>query len=214
MKKTDTVLFDFDGTIMDTNDMILGSWQHTFRTLTGSETDTAMLVRTFGEPLGKTMARFFPEVPVEESLEIYRSYQRDRFCDMIKLFPGTRELLDELKNRGYKMGLVTSRLLNTTMQGLETFGIKEYFDAILTADDTPLHKPDPAPINITLEKLGSDRERSVMLGDTMYDIKCARNARVTSVLVAWSLALGQTTDFGGDAPDYIINSPGELFDII
>ena len=63
MKKTDTVLFDFDGTIMDTNGMILGSWQHTFRTLTGSETDPDMLVRTFGEPLEKTMARFFPEVP-------------------------------------------------------------------------------------------------------------------------------------------------------
>ena len=214
MKKTDTVLFDFDGTIMDTNDMILGSWQHTFRTLTGSETDPDMLVRTFGEPLGKTMARFFPDVQTEESLEIYRSYQKDRFCDMIKLFPGIRELLDELKKRGYKMGLVTSRLLNTTMQGLETFGIKDYFDAILTADDTPLHKPDPAPINITLEKLGSDRKSSVMLGDTMYDIKCARNAGVTSVLVAWSLALGQTKDFGDDAPDYIINSPGVLFDII
>ena len=107
MKKTDTVLFDFDGTIMDTNDMILGSWQHTFRTLTGSETDPDMLVRTFGEPLGKTMARFFPDVQTEESLEIYRSYQKDRFCDMIKLFPGIRELLDELKKRGYKMGLVT-----------------------------------------------------------------------------------------------------------
>ncbi len=214
MKKTDTVLFDFDGTLMDTNDMILGSWQHTFRTLAGHEADEAMLVRTFGEPLGDTMKKFFPDVPAEKSLDIYRSYQKENFCDMIKLFPGMEELLEELKQKGYKLGLVTSRLYNTTMQGLEHFGIKDHFDAILTADDTPLHKPDPAPINLTLEKLGSEPEDSVMVGDTMFDILCARNAGVMSVLVSWSLALGDRTDFGEDAPDHIITSPKQIFDII
>lgn len=214
MKTIDTILFDFDGTIMDTNDMILGSWQHTFRTLAGHEADADMLVKTFGEPLGKTMEKFFPDVPKEESLEIYRSYQRDRFCDMIKLFPGIVELLEILRERNYKIGLVTSRLLNTTMQGLEAFDIKKYFNAILTADDTPLHKPDPAPINLTLEKLGSDKDSAVMLGDTMFDIMCARNAGVTSILVAWSLALGATTDFGENAPDHIIKTPAELLEII
>ena len=125
-----------------------------------------------------------------------------------------RELLDELKQREYKIGLVTSRLMNTTMQGLETFGIKDYFDAILTADDTPLHKPDPAPVNLTLAKLGSQPDNAVMLGDTMFDILCAKNANVGSILVSWSLALGGTEDFGENEPDYILESPEKLFDII
>ena len=73
MSKIDTVLFDFDGTIMDTNNVILMSWQHTFRTLENREEDESKLTATFGEPLEYTLERFFPDVPVEESIEVYRS---------------------------------------------------------------------------------------------------------------------------------------------
>ena len=125
MKKKDTILFDFDGTIMDTNDVILKSWQYTFRSLEDREADEDELKKTFGEPLDITISRFFPEVPVEESIEIYRSYQRDHFRELITLFPGMKELLAVLKEKGYKTGLVTSRLYNTTVQGLEKYGLKE-----------------------------------------------------------------------------------------
>lgn len=216
MNKIDTVLFDFDGTVMDTNNVILMSWQHTFRTLRGREEDREVIVKTFGEPLELTMKKFFPEVPAEEALEVYRSFHRDNFGELINLFPGMRELLAEVKRRGYKTGLVTSRLYNTTMQGLEKYEIKDMFDAVLTADDTDKHKPDPAPINITLEKLGSSPETSIMLGDTLFDLLCAKNAGVRSVLVSWSLALHGMTkeDLGKAAPDYIIQKPEELLEII
>ena len=173
-------------------------------------------MKTFGEPLELTMKKFFPEVPAEEALEVYRSFHRDNFGELINLFPGMRELLAEVKRRGYKTGLVTSRLYNTTMQGLEKYEIKDMFDAVLTADDTDKHKPDPAPINITLEKLGSSPETSIMLGDTLFDLLCAKNAGVRSVLVSWSLALHGMTkeDLGEAAPDYIIQKPEELLEII
>lgn len=216
MGMIDTVLFDFDGTIMDTNDVILNSWQHTFRTLENREESRENLVCTFGEPLELTMRKFFPDIPVERSLDIYRSYHRDNFGELISLFPGMKELLEEVKNRGYKTGLVTSRLLNTTVQGLEKYRIKEYFDAMVTADDTTKHKPDPQPINIILEKLGSSPENAVMLGDTVFDMMCAKNAGVKAVLVSWSVALGdkKPEDLGEACPDYVIEKPEELWDII
>ena len=214
MKKFDTILFDFDGTIMNTNEVILRSWQHTFQTIEHRDEDVAKIIKTFGEPLEVTMKKFFPEVPAEEALEVYRSFHRDNFGELINLFPGMRELLAEVKRRGYKTGLVTSRLYNTTMQGLEKYEIKDMFDAVLTADDTDKHKPDPEPVNIALAKLDSRPEHSLMLGDTMFDILCAKNAGVTSVLVGWSLALKSGDDFGEDAPDHVIRKAAELLELL
>ncbi len=212
----DTVLFDFDGTVMNTNDVILQSWQHTFRTLRGREEDPEVLLKTFGEPLETTMKKFFPEIPVEESIKVYRSFHYDNFGDLISVFPGMDDLIAEVKRRGYRLGLVTSRLYNTTMQGLEKYGLKEYFDVIVTANDTTKHKPDPEPVNITLEKLGAKPENSIMLGDTLFDLLCAKNAGIRSVLVSWSLALSGKTkeDLGDAAPDYILEKPEDLLEII
>ena len=212
----DTVLFDFDGTVMNTNDVILQSWQHTFRALRGREEDPEVLLKTFGEPLETTMKKFFPEIPVEESIKVYRSFHYDNFGDLISVFPGMDDLIAEVKRRGYRLGLVTSRLYNTTMQGLEKYGLKEYFDVIVTANDTTKHKPDPEPVNITLEKLGAKPENSIMLGDTLFDLMCAKNADVRSVLVSWSLALSGKTkeDLGDAAPDYILEKPEDLLEII
>lgn len=216
MQKIDTVLFDFDGTIMDTNDVILMSWQHTFRTLENREEDEAVLTATFGEPLEITIKRFFPHIPSAESIEIYRTFQRNNFNRLITLFPGMKELIVALKEQGYKVGLVTSRLYQTSMEGLDQYQLAKYFDAIVTPEDTTKHKPDPEPVNIALEKLGSRPKQAVMLGDTLFDIMCARNAGVGSVLVAWSLALAGKTkaDLGKDAPDHIIHKPEELFAIL
>jgi pyrophosphatase PpaX len=212
----DTVLFDFDGTIMNTNNVILMSWQHTFRTIRNREEDEDVLVETFGEPLEMTVQKFFPDVPVEESLEIYRSYHRDNFGELITLFPGMKELLAEVKKRGYKTGLVTSRLLHTTQQGLEKYGIKDYLDIVVTAEDTDKHKPDPEPLNIALRKLESSPENSIMLGDTLFDLMCARNAGVKSVLVSWTLPLKGKTDeeLGEAAPDYRIDKAEDLLNYI
>jgi len=216
MGKIDTVLFDFDGTIMDTNKVILMSWQHTFRTLRNREESEDVLVKTFGEPLERTIKNFFPDIPTDEAIEVYGSYHRDNFGELISLFPGVKEMLAEVKRRGYKTAVVTSRLLNTTMQGMEKYGIDGYFDTVVTAEDTTRHKPDPQPVEVALAKLGSLPERSVMLGDTTFDIMCAKNAGVKAVLVSWSLALAgkDEKEMGDAAPDCIIDKPEDIFDII
>ncbi len=216
-KKINTVLFDFDGTLMNTNEVIINSWQHTFKTLTGKEGNQDVIIKTFGEPLKLTMKTFFPNVDVEEAVEIYRSYHIKNFGEMISLFEGSKEILQELKEKGYKIALVTSRLKGTTMEGLEHYGIKDYFHKIITIEDTTKHKPDPEPIEVALKALGSKADEAIMVGDTKFDIECAYNAKVTSVLVSWALSMGKE-DLENlvecHRPDYVIDDFKELHQIL
>lgn len=213
MKKT-TVLFDFDGTIMDTNDIIIKSWQHTFFTLEGKERPEAEILATFGEPLQITMERFLPDYDTEEAIEIYRSYQFEHYHDLIELFPGMEELIVRLKQEGYKLGVVTSRLRNSTEIGLNKFHLMQYFEAIVSADDTSKHKPDPEPVLIALEKLNSKPEEAVMIGDSMFDVLCAQNARVEAVLVSWAMAAKAQGKAGEIKPEYMIEEAGDLLEIL
>jgi len=214
MAEINTVLFDFDGTIMDTNELILQSWQHTFRTVEGKERPEDEILGTFGEPLYVTMEKVLPHLPVEEAAKIYRSYHYDNFTDLIEIFPGILDLLKELKARGYKTGIVTSRLRHTTELGLQKYDMEQYFDTIVTCDDTDKHKPDPEPVEIALKRLGSKPEEAVMIGDSIFDILCARGAGVKSVLVSWALAISDGDKTGENEPDYIIDKAEDLLKIL
>lgn len=212
-----TILFDFDGTIMDTNEIIIQSWQHTFRTLRGEEANRDDIIATFGETLDYSMENFFPEVSLDVSLPIYRNFQRENFITNIKLFPGIRELLDELHSRGYTMSMVTSRLRFTTEQALEEFDLGKYFAYVVTADDVTRPKPDPQAVDMALDRVGGEAESTILIGDTIHDILCAKNAGVTSALVDWSITLGgkELDDFSPEeAPNHILRKPGDLLKIL
>ena len=213
MKYT-SILFDFDGTLANTNGLVMGSWKHAFRVLRNIEQSEDVIKKTFGEPLGVSMQKFFPEVPVEEAIEIYRSHQKDIFEELIEPFPGMVELIKGLKARSYKVAITTSRLGNSTMVGLRKFGLDDVFDVIVTANDTTKHKPDPEPVLITLEKLGAKSEEALMIGDSMFDIKCAHNAGVKAVLVGWAEAVTEEDLNGPDRPDYFIETAEDLFDLV
>ena len=209
------VLFDFDGTIFDTNKLIIESWQQVFRVMTGSETDEAKLKATFGEPLLITMERWFPGES-ERLVDIYRNHQKDIYFKMIELYPGMAELIKKLKALGYMNAVVTSRLTSSTINTLDKFDLTKYFDVIVTCDDTDKHKPDPEPALVALEKLGIKADEAIMIGDSHFDVLCAQNAGVKAVLVGWSEAASVTLN-GGEInykPDYIIEKAEDLLEII
>jgi pyrophosphatase PpaX len=217
MKTIDTILFDFDSTLVDTGELIVESWQHTFRTFEGKERPRAEILRTIGEPLSVTMAKTLPQVPLEESLVVYREYHKEHFTGEIMCFPGIPEMLARLKEERYSLALVTSRLRGTTMLGIEKYGLRDYFDAIITCDDTERHKPDPDPIFAALEIIKKKPEEAVMVGDTAFDIICAKNAGVKSVLATWGRAdRGRLEGTDGNAliPDYVINKPEDLYGVL
>jgi len=213
MNKINTVLFDFDGTVMDTNQLILKSWQHTFLTLEGAERPDDEIMLTFGEPISISMARALPQYEMEESVGIYRSWHHAHYEDLIKLFPGIFELLAKLKALGYKTGLVTNRLKDSTINGLQKFDIEKFFDAIVTADDVVNCKPDPEPALTAMKRLGSAPSETVFVGDSKHDMKCARNAGLAAaVLVDWAVAISEEDKTGPFAPDYILKEAGDLLE--
>ena len=103
------ILFDFDGTLVNTNDVIVASWQHTYKHYLGHEVPVDRITACFGEPLLLTMAREFPEVDPADAADVYRTFQVENADRLVTIFPGIKALLADLKEAGYVLGVVTSR---------------------------------------------------------------------------------------------------------
>src|SRR5690554_1821339 len=134
-----TVIFDFDGTLADTNQLIINSFKHIYSTFSKGAFDEKYIMSTFGEPLLTTLTRDFGQFNIEDVLACYREYQVKRFNDEVYLYDTVLETLEYLKHKGIKMGIVTSRLRKSTLDALENFKITKYFDSVVAADDTEKH---------------------------------------------------------------------------
>lgn len=209
-----TVLFDFDGTLVNTNDVIIASWQHTYMYYLGREESLEKITACFGEPLLLTMEREFPEVDPRESAEVYRNFQKENADELVKIFPGIKELLESLKTDGFRMGVVTSRTRESAQRYMDMFGIGDYFEEMVSCDDTEIHKPNPEPILLCLKKMGITAEEALMMGDSPFDIKCANNAGVKSVLVGWRITGDGQTLIDDAREDFTISEPSELVGVL
>lgn len=214
MNKKKAVLFDFDGTLVDTNGLVIESWQHTYRTLLGREAEVTVLLKTFGEPLWNSMEQAFPDKDTEEVIEIYRAYQRLHFQEDIKIFPQMKETILKLKDMGIKVAIVTSRLRPTTEEGLKKFKLLDLVDAIVCGGETTEHKPNPEPVLLALEKLGVSGKDALMIGDSYFDIISSNRARVDSVLVKWAITVVDQDLQGEKKPTYRIDRAEDILDLV
>lgn len=209
-----TVLFDFDGTIMDTNGLIADSWRYTVLSLAGRSVSDDEIRSSLGEPLVDSMRRLIPETGAEHAVDVYREYQRDKYLESIRLFGGVKETLLALREAGYKTALVTSRMKSSTERALAHFELAELFDAVLTANDTDKFKPDPEPVYAILERVGSKPEEAILIGDTRHDIEAGRAAGVFTVLAGWSFALPPEKRAAAPAPDAVIEKMQDIVEIL
>ena len=185
MKHYNYLIFDFDGTVINTNEVIIASWQATWEKYLGYRESREVIKSTFGETLKYTASVRFPEIPVDDVINYYRDYQLAHCDELVFIFDGMEQLLKDLKANGFKTAIATSRTREGTLNYLKQFGIAEYFDALVTMDDVTNHKPNPETCLVAIEKLGGTTEESIMFGDTRFDIGCANNAGVDSALVGW-----------------------------
>lgn len=181
----DTVIFDFDGTLANTNQMIINSFNHIYNVFHNIECDEKYVMSTFGEPLALTLSRDFGKFDFEDVIACYREYQEDRFNDEVTLYETVEETLEYLKNKNIKMGIATSRLKNSTISALNKFNIAKYFDVVISADDVEKHKPDKEPLIKAINKLDSTPDKTLYVGDSKFDMECALNAEAIPALAGW-----------------------------
>lgn len=210
------IIFDFDGTIANTNNIIIASWQSTFRRYLGHELPVREIEATFGETLYDTVGRLIPGESVDEIVAHYRHYQDTHQEEYrVYVFEGVRELMEELKARGYKIGVATSRTLNSFSKYMHDLGMEGFVDETVTMEDVTHHKPHPESVDRVLERFGASADEAIMIGDTKYDIGCANNAGVESVLVGWSHYVDEEAMAAdGFEPTYRIGRPEELLELI
>ncbi len=205
------ILFDLDGTLLDTNELIIQSFQHTYQIHLNKRVNKEKIIKTFGEILKITLDRELGDAGVE-GIKTYRNFQVENFEKLIAIRSGVKEGVIALHRQGYKLGIVTSRLNDSAMRGLNHFELKDYFDSIIGSDSTDVHKPDPTPALMALKELGGKPEETLLVGDSPYDILCGKNAGITSVLVGWSaLPMEMLLKY---KPDHVVDSMEELVALV
>jgi pyrophosphatase PpaX len=206
-----TVLFDLDGTIIDTNELIIESFKYTIQKHLGYIIQPEEVTPYFGEPLQITLKRFSQD-KWELMVDTYRRYNEFNHDKYTKIRQDVKAALELMYKNGIKMGIVTSKRRELAVRGLKLFDLEKYFKVIVALEDTERHKPHPDPIVKALEVLNANKEETLMVGDSPYDILCASNAGVKSVAVKWTILPFNLLEEA--KPDYVINDMWEILKII
>ena len=178
------VLFDFDGTIVDSGGIILASMRHATRTVLEREyTDVELMANVGGPGLEAQMHAFAPG-QVEELVRVYREHN-ESIHDALESCPGMESVLATLQAQGRRLGIVTAKRHRTVQLAFEHLPLAHYFDAIVAGDDTRRHKPNPDPVLLALERLAATPDEAVYVGDSPYDMQAAKAAGVHAIGVTW-----------------------------
>lgn len=207
LARLDAVLFDLDGTLIDTVDLILSSFRHATREVLGHPLPDEEMMAGVGMPLIEQMRGFSAE-HADELLRVYRMHNAEAHDRMAREYPGTEEVLSELQGRGLPMGVVTSKGTPMALRGLRLFDLERFFGVVVTADDVDLHKPDPFPLRRAAQLLGVDIERCVYVGDSPHDMLSAISAGAVSIAALWGAFPAEQLLAPG--PDLALGSLTEL----
>lgn len=185
MKTYKHLVFDIDGTIIDSAKINMLSLQETVKELRGDVMSLEDLYFSFGIPGVRAMEILgFPEP--EKAVQVWiRNYSACAERLGMPLFPGMREILERLREKGASLGIITSKLREEYDEHFEKQGLLELFPWVVTASDTPKGKPYPDPMLEYLRRTGAAPEEVLYFGDTAYDMDCARSAGVDHALVLW-----------------------------
>ena len=181
-----TFLFDLDGTLIDSVELILRSYRHTLRTHRGTVPPDAMWLKGLGTPI-RVQLRQWTEDPVEieQMAATYSVYNMEHHDALVRPYDGIVDTVHSLKEDGKRLGLVTSKVRSGATRGLKVAGLEAAFDVIVGADDVRNPKPHPEPVLAALEQLGAQPGEAVFIGDSRHDLESGRAAGVKTAAALW-----------------------------
>lgn len=204
------VLFDFDGTLINTNNLCFESYRYAFRKVFNREIEMPEILNLFGRPLFVSFGDYGNAR--DELCREYRKFNEANYDNLVRKFDGAAEGVKMISEKGLKIAIVTSKRAHMCKEGLEWLGINEYVDVMVTPEDTSEHKPNPAPVLLACEKLNVNPGEAIMVGDSLFDMEAGRAAGTKLCAVEYSVTPREELEKVGI--DYFVASIVELADIL
>jgi pyrophosphatase PpaX len=206
------VLFDLDGTVIDSGGIILASMRHATREVLGRVVADAELMQAVGGPgLEAQMAALDPE-RVDELVSVYRAHNEPLHEELV-CCAGMEEALERLHAEGRRLGVVTAKRRATLELAFEHVPLGHLFETIVGGDETERHKPDPEPLLLAAERLGVRPEDAAYVGDSPFDVRAAKAAAMGSVAVTWG-RIHDRSRLEREQPDAIVDTAEELLAVV
>ena len=202
------VLFDLDGTVIDSGGIILASMRHAVTTVLGRDVPDEQLLATVGGPgLEHQMRELDPE-RADELVVAYRAHN-EPLHDTLACCLGMDDVLERLRAEGRRLGIVTAKRRATVELAFAHVPFGHLFDVVVGGDETARHKPDPEPIELGLARLGAEPGSAAYVGDSPFDVAAGKAAGVYTVAVTWG-GIHARARLEPEKPDALVDSPEEL----
>ncbi|MGE0130841.1 MAG: HAD-IA family hydrolase [Blastocatellales bacterium] len=227
--KINLLLFDFDGTLVNTTPLILRSFSATWERVFGFVYDDSQYIKTFGMLLPRAMRLLteqaiaeervarpddlagFLTAKAEELVLVYRTFNLQWHDEMIEPVDGIEETLGELRSRGFRLGVVSSKMRAGVRRGLGIYQMAGMFDVIIAGDDCENHKPHPEPLLRAIEAMNASHDEAIYIGDSVHDIIAGRAAMMKTAAAIWGPF--PRRELEELQPDYALDHPKDLLTI-
>jgi pyrophosphatase PpaX len=207
-----TVLFDFDGTVVDSGGIILASMRHATREVLGRDYSDEELMQTVGGPGLEAQMRAIAPDQVDRLVDVYRAHN-EPLHDELEACLGMEDVLVRLREEGRRLGIVTAKRRSTVELAFARLPLEHLFDVVVGGDETERHKPDPEPLLVAAERLEADPADTAYVGDSPFDIRAAKAAGMFAVAVTWG-RIHDAERLEAEKPDAVVDSPEELLAVL
>jgi len=206
--RCDPVLFDLDGTVVDSGAIILASLRHATQTVLGETIpDERLLATVGGSGLASQMRDFAPD-RVDELVRVYTEHNTPLHAELAAC-DGMLELLTDLKAEGRRLGIVTAKRRKTVQLAFDTLPLERLFDVVVAGDETERQKPHPEPLLRALAQLDARASTAAYVGDSPFDIQAAKAGGLTAIAATWG-RIHDRDRLEQEEPDHVVETSEEL----
>lgn len=213
MKKIDTILFDLDGTLINTNEIIIQSFRYTFEThFPEIEMDVDKILTFIGPTLQQTFSEYTNDpFLIQDMIQSYRTYYIENEMGLFEIYPNVIEVVTKLKEEGYNLGIVTSKFREAAWPSFSHYELDKIFDVFISLDEVDHPKPNRNPIDVALSHF-DEPKGAIMIGDNQGDVLAGKNANIYSAGVAWSIK--GAAHLMEVEPDFMLSDMNDIFRVL